>query len=89
MSHQVVDDVEAIVLAVVGVDAPVGLLPHVVFQCRLVPEGFFAVQTLQTERQRNPKVIRVNQSVNLKTILNMFISFKKLKKNKNHFKIEW
>lgn len=46
VSHQVVDDVEAVVLAVVGVDAAVGLLPHVVFQCCFVPEGFLAVQTL-------------------------------------------
>lgn len=60
-SHQVVDDVEAVVLVVAGVDAAVGLLPHVVFQRRFVPEGFFTVQTLQTERERSRKVVGVNR----------------------------
>lgn len=56
-SHQVVDDVEAVILAVVAVDAAVGLLPHVVLQRCFVPEGFLTVQTLQTEWQ--PSVIIV------------------------------
>lgn len=51
VSYQVVDDVEAVILAVVGVDAAVCLLPHVVLQRCFVPEGFLAVQTLQTERK--------------------------------------
>lgn len=49
-SYQVVDDVEAVVLAVVGVDAAVGLLPHVVLQRGFISEGFLAVQTLQTDQ---------------------------------------
>lgn len=32
---------------VVGIDATVSFLPHVVLQCRFVPEDFFTVQTLQ------------------------------------------
>jgi len=48
-THQVVDDVEAVVQCVAGVDAAVGLLPHVVLQRGLVPEGLLTVQTLQAE----------------------------------------
>ncbi len=47
--YQVVDDVEAVVLAVVGVDAAVSFLPHVILQCGFIPEGFLTVQTLQTD----------------------------------------
>lgn len=46
--YQVVDDIEAVVGAVAGVDAAVSLLPHVVLQRGFVPEGFLTVQTLQT-----------------------------------------
>ena len=47
--YQIVDDVEAVVLVVLGVDPAVGLLPHVVLQRRLVPEWLLTVQTLEAE----------------------------------------
>lgn len=49
--YQVVDDVEAVVLAVVGVDAAVSLLPHVILQRGFISEGFLTVQTLQTDQR--------------------------------------
>lgn len=49
--YQVVDDVEAVVLAVAGVDAAVSFLPHVILQRRFIPEGFLTVQTLQTDKR--------------------------------------
>lgn len=50
--YQVVDDVEAVIFAVVGADAAVSLLPHVILQCGFISEGFLAVQTLQTDRTK-------------------------------------
>lgn len=49
--YQVVDDVEAVVLAVVGVDAAVSLLPHVILQRGFISECFLTVQTLQTDQR--------------------------------------
>lgn len=46
-THQVVDDVELVVLPVAGVDPAVLLLPHVVLEQAPVPEGPLAVQALQ------------------------------------------
>lgn len=43
MVYQVVDDVEVVVLAVVGVDAAVCFLPHVVLQRGFISEGFLTV----------------------------------------------
>lgn len=45
--YQVVDDVEAVILLVVGVDLTVQLLTHMVLQCVFVSEGFLAVQAPQ------------------------------------------
>ena len=51
-SYQVVDDVEAVVLAVVGVDATMSFLPHVIFQCGFISERLLTVQTLQTDQRK-------------------------------------
>lgn len=47
--YQVVDDVESVIFAVVGVDAAVSFLPHVILQRGFISEGFLTVQTLQTD----------------------------------------
>lgn len=47
--YQVVDDVEAVVLVVFGVDAAVSFFPHVILQRGFISKRFLAVQTLQTE----------------------------------------
>lgn len=46
-AYQVVDDVELVVLSVPGVDPAMLLLPHVIPQRALVPEGLLTVQALQ------------------------------------------
>lgn len=60
LSYEIVDDVEAVVLAVVGVDAAMSFFPHVILQRGFVSEGFLAVQTLQaderTRHELNPDV---------------------------------
>lgn len=50
--YQVVDDVEAVILAVVAVDAAVSLFPHVILQRGFISEGFLTVQTLQTDHRK-------------------------------------
>lgn len=50
--YQVIDDVEAIVVVIAGVDASVLLLSHVIFQGRLVSEDFLTVQTLHTVKDK-------------------------------------
>lgn len=50
--YQIVDDVEAVVFMVVGVDAAVRFLPHVILQRCFISEGFLTVQTLQTDGRK-------------------------------------
>lgn len=51
LSYQIVDDVEAVVLAVVGIDAAMSFFPHVILQRGFISEGFLTVQTLQTDER--------------------------------------
>lgn len=44
--YQIVDDIEAVIFMVLGVDASMIFLPHVILQCGFISEGFLAVQAL-------------------------------------------
>lgn len=67
LSYQVVDDVEAVVLAVVGVDAAMSFFPHVILQRGFITEGFLTVQTLQTDEgtqyELNPDRISIQNFI--------------------------
>lgn len=57
-TYQVIDDVEAIVVMIVGVDASVLLLSHVILQGRLVSKDFLTIKTLHAVNKEKKILVK-------------------------------
>lgn len=64
-TYQVIDDVEAIVVVISGVDSPMLLLSHVILQGHFVSECFLTVQTLHTIKKNGTIILMIGISANI------------------------
>lgn len=74
-TNQVVDHVESVIRLVLWVNLPMLLLPHVVSECGLVPEGPLTEQTLHAEgregRKESGKITRRKRLYNSDSCINI------------------
>lgn len=62
-TYQIIDDIKAVILSVLGIDPSMLLFPHVIFKCIFVPEGLLTVQALQANRNRQTLTDEASLSV--------------------------